>query len=336
MSKKHPIDLTGHTATALGTMTSAPWFQQALVTQLCDRKQQVPGLDRQRDSQASNTNPENPQAEAMDVGIENHPQSSHHAPLNQPIAIIIVDSSDDEDEVPNTSHCPSVSPMHRDHEMISIPLRYNQGPGPDCLYAVELPFTCSDNYKIVKVGASNRPGRRLVDIKQAFNAQSECTDFHCLGEFPITRDMTNEEVIEFTKFEPEVLFIAKYWVPAGRVVEAERHESEQQIRNAIGRPASREFTNAFLCSVRDPYRVKTVCGLSEWILCKDEVVQAIKGAFCNGQLDGDTMKSKEKVWGSWRGFVDKLKHVKQLPCVRVDYLFRGSEKNFTHNIPLPP
>ena len=93
MSKKHPIDLTGHTATALGTMTSAPWFQQALVTQLCDRKQEVPGLDRQRDSQASNTNPENPQAEAMDVGIENHPQSSHHAPLNTPIAIIIVQCS---------------------------------------------------------------------------------------------------------------------------------------------------------------------------------------------------------------------------------------------------
>ena len=93
MSKKHPIDLTGHTATALGTMTSAPWFQQALTTQLCDRTQQVPVLDRQRDGQASNTNPENPQAEAMDVGIENHPQSSHHAPLNKPIAIIIVQCS---------------------------------------------------------------------------------------------------------------------------------------------------------------------------------------------------------------------------------------------------
>ena len=119
-------------------------------------------------------------------------------------------------------------------------------------------------------------------------------------------------------------------------MEAERHEAEQHIRNAIGRPASREFTNAFLSSVRYPDRVKTVCGLSEWILCKDEVVQAIKRAFFHGQLDGDTVKSKEKVWGSWRGFVDKLNNVKQLPCVRVDNLFRGGEKIFTHNIPLPP
>jgi len=129
-----------------------------------------------------------------------------------------------------------------------------------------------------------------VDIKQAFNAQCEFTAFHCLTDFPITRDMANEEVIKLAKLEPDVLFIAKYWVPAGRVVEAECHEAEQHIRNAIGRPASREFTNAFLSSVRYSDRVKTVCGLSEWILCKEEVIQAIKRAFCNGQLDGDTVK----------------------------------------------
>ena len=97
------------------------------------------------------------------------------------------------------------------------------------------------------------------------------------------------------------------------MVEAERNEAEQHIRNAIGRPASREFTNAFVASARDSYRVKAVCGLSEWILCKKELVEE---AFCNGQLDGDS----NEAWGSWRGFVDKLKQVKQLPCVTVDYI----------------
>ena len=368
MSEQHPIDLTaGCNVTTLGTITSSPsWIsQQALATQSCQQPYTaVQVFDRRRFGQISSANPENSQAEAMETDIGHQPGSSYQAPPTQHISIIIEDSSDDEDEGPTashgpsvptshspsvptsyspsvptshspsvpTSHSPSVPPTHRDSETISIPLRYNRGPGLDCLYALEFPFVCSDNYKIVKVGASNKPGRRLLQIRQAFNAQSESPDFHCLTESPIRRDMANKEVIQFAKLETEVLFIMQYWVPAGRMVEAERNEAEQHIRNAIGRPASREFTNAFVGSARDSFRVKAVCGLSEWILCKKEMVEAIKVAFRNGQLDGDN----EKAWGSWRGFVDKLKQIKQLPCVTVDYIFGAGEKTFTHNIPLPP
>ena len=207
MSEQHPIDLTaGCDVTTLGTITSSPsWItQQALATQSCQQPfTEVQVFDRRRVGQTSSTNPENSQAEAMETDIGHQPRSSYHAPPTQHISIIIVDSSDDEDEGPTTSygpsvpasHSPSVPPTHRDSETISIPLRYNRGPGLDCLYALEFPFVCSDNYKIVKVGASNKPGRRLLQIRQAFNAQSESPDFHCLTESPIRRDMANKEVI---------------------------------------------------------------------------------------------------------------------------------------------
>ena len=157
------------------------------------------------------------------------------------------------------------------------------------------PFQCTGDYamKIVKVGATINPGERLRDEWIAMNAVTRLQ--HMTLSDDIKKDQKIEDVIKSAKNHDKVLFIVCIKIPDRLSKEENRTRAELGLRGVMGRPIGGPFLDQFMCELeklkkRDKFRKS---GWTEWIICKEDTVNAIQVDFRKGHLDGkDTVQTQ--------------------------------------------
>ena len=177
-------------------------------------------------------------------------------------------------------------------------------PATTYYYALELPFKCSPNYRmIIKVGNSDNPGRRLYNISNGLDKQTTRMDFKCnLG---ISQYDSAAETIRKAKGCDKFLFVV-----ACRNSEEQLDITlgENSIRGIVGQPIVDDFIRRYLDNIPDPTIIKKDCGPTEWVTCTATTARQVREAFQSGVLDGNS-GGDDRRWDSWVSLVEKLKQI---------------------------
>ena len=168
-------------------------------------------------------------------------------------------------------------------------------------YAFELPFRYSDHeYIIIKIGVTQSPGNRLYNFEHAFDKQFSDNEFKCRFAFKHSENAAT--TIELAKQHPKFLFI----VPFKSQDRSDSNTGEKNVRGLLGLPIINNFTREFKDSVSYPDDLEKHCGLTEWVVCRSETAETIRGKFRSGELSGNV---EGKHWDQWSSFVSKLTQI---------------------------
>ena len=194
-------------------------------------------------------------------------------------------------------------------------------PYVDYLYAFEIPFTCTEQrhdnssaavlpveetYKMVKVGASTKPGKRFSQFRSGFSqtTRGNCS-ITCMEGIPLSGNVPPEEVIEYAKERNEFLFVIGFCMHPCYNVNSnpDRLNAESMARRMLGAPIFNpsDFFDSLKKTIAEPQKFVKNCGPTEWIVCQKDTIDKVKEEFVEGRLDGP--------WNSWDDLITALGHV---------------------------
>ena len=191
-------------------------------------------------------------------------------------------------------------------------------------YAFEIPFECGEQQcSIIKVGASDKPGRRLYRFGSAFDRQTSTDDFKCKFVFQQVEDAA--KTIAKAKEHPRFLFVVAYKPHS----HSDRKNGEDCLRGLLGLPIIDDFTRDFRDSVPFPEILENQCGLTEWVVCRRETVQRVRARFVSGELSGNVEDGDGKYWDPWLMFVHKLKEaLPNIPTASLEIAFKHNKGDY--------
>ena len=201
-------------------------------------------------------------------------------------------------------------------------------PAKIYFYAFEIPFEYGDQEcSIIKVGASDKPGRRLYRFGSAFDRQTTIDEFKCKFKFQQVEDPAI--TVAKAKQHPRFLFVVAYKPHSN----SDRKTGEDCLRGLLGLPIIDDFTRDFRDSVPQPEILENQCGLTEWVVCRRETAQRVRARFISGELSGNMEDTDGKYWDPWLKLVHKLKEtLPNIPTASLEVAFKHNNGDYRRQV----
>ena len=205
------------------------------------------------------------------------------------------------------------------------------------VYAFQLPFLfigdMCDDFRIIKIGISANPGRRLYDLGQAMDRLSDSTVDHFKLNFPRASGGLGglQDFIKEVKQRDEIIFVVGVKIKKGNPTQKiDQCPYSKKLESAIQRIMSfiliGDFVESFVAN-SDQNLLKYCC-TTEWFVCKKSVAQILQQHFRSGLMDGDTIIDGISVWLSLENLAESLNKV--LPRISSNLVTKSRECVFAH------
>ena len=172
--------------------------------------------------------------------------------------------------------------------------------GTTYVYGIQIPFKCTNDLMIVKVGYSENPGNPLGDIRSALNSLTDEGEFRFMSNYVNLKQTTAKEIIEKAKKERgHLLFLLQIQVPQSRKPGKYGGAVKKAIQDVVASfPLSpdSEFLSEFLAEFKSKLNeiqrksLELTCGLNDWVMASATKMNALQQAFRDGKLDGNVGK----------------------------------------------